>query len=300
MNADKRRWTWSILASVAVSIAASAFANTPVPSGKWSFVWTDAKGAGKPIRVYTYRGAKCDTTCPIVFVMHGLKRNASAYRDYWELLADRYKLIVVAPEFSQQNFPGAAGYNLGGVKEQPDREKWAFSAIEHLFDEVRDGQTGYVLFGHSAGGQFAHRFAIFRPDSRATVIVAANPGWYTMPEWRTEKEKAAPDTQPWPYSLVGAPVGPAELQKAFGKKLYLILGEKDDDPDAENLNNSEQAKKQGASRVERGENFFMASTSAAQALGTPFKWELVEAPNVAHDGNTMSKIAADTVFGQKK
>ena len=67
---------------------------------------------------------------------------------------------------------------------ESDREKWAFSTIEHLFDEMRVDQASYVLFGHSAGGQFAHRMALFRPDSRASVIVAANPGWYTMPEWR--------------------------------------------------------------------------------------------------------------------
>jgi len=289
------RW----LAVAACAMAMGVFANTPVPSGKWSFVWKDARGnPDKPMRVYTYRGNKCDTTCPIVFVMHGVKRDASAYRDYWELLADRYKLIVVAPEFAQKDWPKAAGYNLGGVKDQPDREKWAFSAIEHLFDEVRDGQKDYVLFGHSAGGQFATRFAMFRPDSRARVIVAANPGWYTMPEWR--KEKPAPNTEPFPYSLVGSPAGEGELRQALSKKVYLILGEKDTDPDDENLMNTEQAKKQGAMRVERGENFFMASTAAAQTLGVPFNWELVEAPDVAHDGNTMSKIAAETVFGKKK
>ncbi|HSW84606.1 MAG TPA: alpha/beta hydrolase, partial [Usitatibacter sp.] len=159
-------------------------------------------------------------------------------------------------------------------------------------------QAGYVLFGHSAGGQFAHRMAMFRPDNRATAIVAANPGWYTMPEWR--KEKAAPNTEPFPYSLVGSPAGEGELRKALSRKLYLILGEKDIDPDDENLNNSEQAKKQGATRLERGENFFMAATTAAGTLGVPFQWELVEAPDVAHDGNTMSKIAAETVFGKKK
>ncbi len=299
MNMERPAWLARTLAIVAVAAAMPLYASTPIPNGKWSFVWTDQKGrADRPMRVYTYRPRTCDTTCPIVFVMAGVKRDASTYRDYWELLADRYKVLVVAPEFSKQNWPKAAAYNLGDVKEQPDREKWAFSAIEHLFDEVRDGQQGYVLFGHSAGGQFAQRMALFRPDSRATAIVAANPGWYTMPEWRTEK--AAPNTEPFPYSLVGSPAGEAELRRALARKLYLILGEKDTDPDDENLNNSEQAKKQGAMRVERGENFFMAATSAAQALGVPFAWELVEAPDVAHDGATMSKIAADTLFGKKK
>ena len=49
----------------------------------------------------------------------------------------------------------AAAYDLGDLAGQGDREKWAHSAIEHLFDEVRDGHNGYAIFGHSAGGHLA-------------------------------------------------------------------------------------------------------------------------------------------------
>ena len=270
----------------------SAFAATPVPNGKWSFVWKDEKGhPDRPIRVYTYRPRACDASCPMVIVMAGLKRNASAYRDYWELAADRYKFLVLAPEFTKELWPKAAAYNLGLVGRESDREKWTFSVIEHLFDEMRVDQASYVLFGHSAGGQFAHRMALFRPDSRASVIVAANPGWYTMPEWRKEKT-----TDPWPYSLVGSPAGQAELRTALGKRLVLLIGEKDDDPDDENLFNSEAAKREGASRLDRGENFFKAATTAANDLGVKLAWELIEVPDVAHNGETMSKIAADTLY----
>ena len=284
--------TEKILGAALMLLSLSAFAATPIPPGRWSFVWTDAKGhPERPMRVYTYRPRACDTTCPIVFVMHGLKRNASAYRDYWELRADRYKVLVVAPEFSRELWPKAAAYNLGEVGHEADREKWAFSTIEHLFDEMRDGQATYALFGHSAGGQFAHRMALFRPDSRASLIVAANPGWYTMPEWRKDKAKDA-----FPYSLVGSPVGEKELRQALSHRLILLLGEKDDDPDDENLNRSDGAKHEGDTRVERGENFFKAATAAAADLGATFAWELVEVPDVAHDGESMSKIASDAMF----
>jgi pimeloyl-ACP methyl ester carboxylesterase len=291
------RWMAWILGIVAMlGVALQSFAATPIPPGKWSFVWKDAKGrADRTLRVYTYRPRGCDTTCPMVFVMHGSKRDASAYRDYWELAADRYRFLVVAPEFSQQNWPKAAAYNLGDVAGQPDREKWAFAAIEHLFDEVRDGQASYALFGHSAGGQFAQRMALFRPDSRAAVIVVANPGWYTMPEWRKDK----PQSIPFPYSLVGSPAGEGELRQALARRLVLLIGEKDDDPDDENLGQSEGAKKQGDSRVDRGENFFKAATTAAGELGVKFAWELIEVPEVAHDGASMSRFAADTLYGKK-
>jgi pimeloyl-ACP methyl ester carboxylesterase len=279
---------------VAGSIA-SAVAATPIPEGRWRFQFVDRKGqSDRPMEVFTYRPRRCDSRCPIVFVLPGIRRNAADYRGYWELKADKYSFSVVAPVFSRKDWPKAAGYNLGGVEGQPDREKWAYSAIEHLFDEVRDGHNGYAIFGHSAGGQFVQRMALLLPDNRATVMVAANPGWYTMPEWRKDKAQ-----DPFPYSLVGAPAGEAELRKALAKRFVLLAGEKDDDPDDENLNQSAGAKRQGESRIERAENFFMAATTAARDLGVKFAWELVEVPDTGHDGEAMSKAAAETIFGKK-
>jgi poly(3-hydroxybutyrate) depolymerase len=283
------------LLAVALFICGHAFAATPIPDGKWRFQWVDSKGyADRPFDVYTYRPRRCDSRCPIVFVMHGSKRDAAAYRGYWELLADRHEFLIVAPTFSQKSWPKAAAYNLGGVGDQPDREKWAYSAIEHLFDEVRDGHNGYAIFGHSAGGQFVQRMALFRPDSRATLMVAANPGWYAMPEWRKDKAQ-----DPYPYSLVDARVGEAELRRALARRFILLAGEKDDDPDDEGLNGSSGAMKQGQTRVERAENFFKAATAAAGDLGVKLAWELVEVPETAHDAAAMSKAAAAAMFGKR-
>jgi poly(3-hydroxybutyrate) depolymerase len=286
-----------LLAAVVVwaGVIDVASAATPVPSGRWSFVFADAKGRpDRPIRVYTYRGRKCDASCPILFVIAGEKRNAYDYLAYWELAADRYSFIVIAPEFSKEHWPKAAAYNLGDVADQPNREKWSFSAIEHLFDEVNAGQKDYMIFGHSAGGQFVQRMAFLRADNRASVMIAANPGWYSMPEWRKEKAD-----NPYPYSLVNSPAGAAEVKSALGRRAILMLGENDSDPDSENLNKSGGAMKQGATRVERGENFFKAASAAAQELGVKLGWELIEVPDTAHDGAAMSKAAVEALFRKK-
>jgi pimeloyl-ACP methyl ester carboxylesterase len=294
MNADQRGWLVAALLALGVSASGCVAAATPIPDGKWRFQFVDAKGRpDRPLDVYTYRPRACDSRCPIVFVMHGVKRDASHYRDYWELPADRHRVIVVAPTFAQKQWPRAAAYNLGDMADQADREKWAYSAIEHLFDEVRDGQDGYAIFGHSAGGQFVQRMALFRADNRATAMVAANPGWYAMPEWRKDRGDA------FPYSMQGSPAGEPELRQALGKRFVLLLGERDDDPEDHNLNTSSGARRQGASRVERGENFFKAATAAAQDLGTRFAWEMHEVPDTAHDGEAMSRIAAAILFGSR-
>src|SRR6516162_9671300 len=98
MKTDGRGWFVRVLAAAMLAgVAFASNATTPVPGGKWSWVWTDTKGANIPMRVYTYRPRKCDSTCPMVIVLHGHSRNASTYRDYWELAADRYQVLIVAP-----------------------------------------------------------------------------------------------------------------------------------------------------------------------------------------------------------
>jgi pimeloyl-ACP methyl ester carboxylesterase len=298
MNTDEhglRAWVIGAALMAAAAIV-PAVAATPVPSGKWSFVFTDRRGqADRPLRVYTYRPRQCDSKCPIVFAMHGKSRKASAMRDHWELPADRYGFMVIAPEFSDKHWPDAADYNLGGVGDDKNREKWAYSMVEHLFDEMRDGQKDYAIFGHSAGAQFAHRLLVLLPENRVSVAIAANAGWYLMPEWR--KEKAS---HKYPHSLVDSPAGEAELRRALQKRMVVLLGEKDVNAQDADLDQSDGSKKQGENRLERGESFFGAATTAARDLGVKLAWELSYVPGAGHDSAAMSKAAADFVWGGKK
>jgi hypothetical protein len=306
MAADKRRMLGVAAGVVATLVSTAAFAATPVPSGRWSFVFTDQKGrADRPIRVFTYRPRQCDSKCPIMIVLHGAKRDAYPYMKEWSSVADDHKLILVGPQFEARHWPRSAAYNAGDVKEQPDREKWAFATIERLFDEVRDGQKDYVLFGHGAGAQFVQRMAIYRPDNRARVLIAANPGWYTMPEWRKDKvkvgdkevERAIKD--PFPYSMIDSPAGESELRAALQKRMVLIVNEKDEAPDDEASEKRGEVVKQGESRVERGENFIKAATAAARDLGVKLAWEFNEAPDKVNDVYTMGDYAAKAVFGKR-
>ncbi|MGE0355356.1 MAG: hypothetical protein AB7P08_00435 [Burkholderiales bacterium] len=298
MNADRRTMALQGMALGAALLGLAtvlpAQAATPVPSGKWSFVFNDKRGhADRQVRVYTYRPRQCDSTCPILFVMHGRKRNASAYRDYWELPADRHGFLVIAPEFAERQWPKAAAYSLGDVADNASREKWSYSVIEHLFDEMRDGQKDYRIFGHSAGAQFVHRMLLLLPDNRASAAIVANAGWYLMPEWRGDKVAAK-----YPYSLVESPAGERELRQALARKVFVLLGEADTKTDDPDLERSDGAMKQGANRVERGENFFGAASGAAAALGVKLGWELSYVPGVGHEGGKMSAAAADIVWGK--
>jgi poly(3-hydroxybutyrate) depolymerase len=282
-------------ALVAIAGAMPSAAATAIAPREGRFRFVDTRGRpDRPITVYTYRPAACDAKCPLVIVMAGVHRDAERYRGYWEASADRYGLVIAAPELPNKTWRHAAAYNLGDMAAHPDDpSKWAYSAIEHLFDEIGEGRPGYVLFGHSAGGQFVHRMALFLPGARATMMVAANPGWYTMPEWRAGSAK-----DPYPYSFVGAPAGQAGLATALARPFTLMLGTRDVDPRDPELNKSPGAEREGATRFERGHGFFDAARRAARDLDVRLGWKLVEVPGVAHDGAAMSRAAAQLLFGK--
>jgi hypothetical protein len=90
--------------------------------------------------------------------------------------------------------------------------------------------------------------------------------------------------------------GEAALRKALVRRMIVMVGEKDDNPNAENLSKDEGAMKEGATRLERAESFFKAATTSAKDLGVKLAWDLVEVPGVAPDGRSMSKAAADALF----
>jgi len=281
-------------ALLAVGSALGAQAATVIAPGETHFAFVDARGQPeRPITVHAYRPATCDAKCPLVVVMAGVQRNAADYLRFWEKSADRYKLVVVAPEFTKKSWPKAAAYNLGDIAAHPDDPpKWSYSAVEHLFDEVAEGRTGYVLFGHSAGGQFVHRMALFLPGSRATMMVAANPGWYTMPEWR-----AARAADPYPYSLAGSSLDGQALKASLERPFTLMLGTSDTDASDKDLKHDAGTDREGPNRFERGQAFFAAARAAAGATDAKFAWRLVEVPGVAHEGGKMSRAAADLIFG---
>lgn len=286
---------FALAAGIAL-IPLSASAAITIPEGKGVITFRDARGhADRELTVHTYRPARCDARCPLQFVLHGVGRNANGYRDYWVEAAERHGFVVVSPLFTREAWGGAAAYNRGGVDATDDRSRWAFAAIEHLFDEIADGRKDYRLFGHSAGGQFVHRFLYFVPNNRASVAVAANAGWYTIPEWR--KGKAA---FPWPHSLAQAKAGEKEALRALGQRLVVMLGDADTDPAAQDLDRTPGSLAQGANRLERGRYFHRVSSALARDIGVDFRWDLVIVPGVAHSGRLMSAAAAEHLYGAVK
>src|SRR5471030_2637281 len=53
---------------------------------------------------------------PIVVLMAGRKRNAAEYLDYWKADAERRGFLVVAPEFTESQYPHTHEYSYGAMR----------------------------------------------------------------------------------------------------------------------------------------------------------------------------------------
>lgn len=180
-----------------------------------------------------------------------------------------------------------------GLEVNHDTEGWIFSDFDRIFELARDkldlDADGYDLFGHSAGGQVLHRMALFWPASKARRIVAANSGWYTIPDFMID----------FPYGLAGTPVDRKWLADALGERLVVFLGEMDDANETRgDLRNTPEADRQGPGRLSRGQFFFRQAEKSARQLGVEFRWNLEVVPGVGHDYRRMSAAAADYLYGR--
>ncbi|MEY4385165.1 MAG: hypothetical protein RLY20_448 [Verrucomicrobiota bacterium] len=236
------------------------------------------------IRVFTYRPADY-TDGPLIVIMHGMLRNADTYCSNAVPLAHRLHAIIAAPQFDTNRFSRDA-YNLGGVLKkgvaQP-RDKWIYQHITQTIAAVREREgkpaLPYYLIGHSAGGQFAMRYAALMPPG-ALRIVAANPGSDLFPrrDWK------------FGYGFGGLPEelsDDAAMQRYLAAPLTLYLGLDDTDPNHFELDRSAAAELQGKSRLERGRNCFAYAEQLAREHGWPFHWRKVEVAGIAHDGKAM-------------
>lgn len=283
-----------ILAALALASAtgwaAEAVDTTAAPErGSFEF----AHG-GHQLPIWYYRPAALTPDAPVLFVIHGVGRNASEYLADWIAQADAHRCLLVAPEFSKAQFPGEESFNSGNLFDAAGqlrpRDQWSYSVLEPLFDAVRTrfGMTrnDYLLFGHSAGAQFVQRFLYFVPETRAARAVAANAGWYMLPEL----------DRAFPYGLQGTPAGAAALRHVMAFPLSVLLGEADTDAQHQSLRHTPAADAQGLHRFARGQFFFQRARAAAAALGVPFNWSLATVPGVAHVNKDMAPAAARFLF----
>ncbi len=285
---------------IAVTLALGGGCHSAGPSGTASLASLGQPGLGaftfrppgplsdRPVRVF-YRLPTRPRTASVVVVMPGQGRDARRYRREWVSATRGKHIILLVPRFSDELYSGFESYNVGNMIDNNgslnDTDHWSFQVIEALFAAVTrrldSAANSYMLFGHSAGAQFVHRFIEFMPDNHVATAVAANAGWYTVVD----------DDTRFPYGLGHSPVHERDLRRAFSSKLVILLGADDIDPHDGSLRRDDASDEQGRTRLERGMNFYLTARMAAADHDFPFDWKLVVTPAVAHSDGDMAPVA---------
>jgi hypothetical protein len=307
----------------AAAAAALPFEPAEIPAGTGAFTLRGGLGReDKRIVVHYHRPAGFAPDSPVLLVIPGAGRDGDEYRDAWIEPAERHGLLVAAPTYAEVDYDFAA-YHLGGIVRdlelrnlpagpdgelpaslylrdedivftpEPRPEAWLFADFDRIFAQLvratGSRRTHYDLFGHSAGGQILHRLVLFRPRSRANRILAANAGFYTLPDFAT----------PLPFGLRGTPINPASLRAAFANRLTVLLGALDNHPDRGGQHlHTPLADRQGLHRLARGRYFHEIGRRQAARLRTAFNWRLEIAPWVGHDHRGMGRAAARLLYGR--
>ncbi len=265
-------------------------------------------GQARDVDVFYYRPDRLAARSPVLIVLPGAGRNAWDYRDHWIAAAEEHGVLVLALHYPESRYPRFWNYNiarmitdvvidpsarsLADYRIRDDRRQWLFDDVDLVFEGAVRAlgleTDRYDLFGHSAGGQFLHRFALFaRSDTRANRILASNSGWYTVPE----------DGARFPFGLADAPITRSQLASAFGRQLVVFLGGADDgDETRGDLVRSAQTDRQGHHRLGRGKYFHAQAAKTAAGMNAEFNWKLVVIPGVGHDPKAMSLAAARYLY----
>lgn len=239
----------------------------------------------KAIRVFGYRPSTYKDG-PLLVLFHGASRNAEGYRNGARKLAEQLGMLLVVPEFDRARFDVEA-YQEGGVMKEGEvlpEEQWTFNYLRPLLGDVfeREGhKLPYYLVGHSAGAQFLGRMAALYPNEAQRMILV-NPGSLIFPG----------RDQDYPYGFGGLP---EEVASDEGIKHYLsapvtlYLGTGDVSRKA--LATTEQAMKQGPTRITRGRNCYKAGQQLAGSRDWAFSWTRVEAEGLDHGSGPMWEYA---------
>lgn len=269
--------------------------------------------------VFYHRPESFTASSPILIVVPGSGRDANEYRDAWIEASEAHGALVLSPRYAEEDYD-FGDYHMGGLLDDmtltgsveyvegsneaildedgfsyrvnSEPREWIFGDFDRLFERVASAvgsrRRGYDLFGHSAGGQILHRLVLLHPDSKANRILAANSGFYTMPDLDAEL----------PFGLENAPVEREDLRRSFRERLVLFIGEEDDEDETGGiLLRSPSADRQGTHRLERGRHFYREAEAAADAMGAEFAWRLEIVPGVGHDHEGMSEAAAEYLYG---
>ena len=234
---------------------------------------------------------KIDKDTKILFIIHGNSRNADTYLNAWQELAYERNVILVAPEFTRENY---INFNTLMMSKSngdllKDETLYLNNSIEYFFNFFKSKYklhtNTYKIYGHSAGAQFVHRYLLITKDPAIDQAVIANAGWYTV----------ISDNN-YPYGIRNIPVEfkGNQLKNFLDYRISLLIGSAD--LGNTSLNTSDGAMLQGANRYQRAENFFDYLLIYGEQKNLPVRWKYQVVEGGIHSNEKMAPSAFNILF----
>lgn len=223
---------------------------------------------------------------------------AQTYAKRWIDLAERKRLVILAPAFDQENFGGHAGPG-GGYRGLFGRKIGADEFLNAVVDATRATlQTlddRFYLYGHSAGGQFVSRYIVMHPERVKSAVICAA-GTFAFPDANTpwtngmkplKRRMRWGDNEPW-REIEIAP-DPKGWLAATQIPITVIVGARDTAPIKPLPGNP------GVTHVERARHWVRAMEAFARAHGKTARVRFIEVKDVGHNSARLTPACQDAI-----
>ena len=230
----------------------------------------------RDLRYYAYWPETTLPDLPVFVAVHGISINAREQARHFSPWAERTGVLLIAPVFDPLFYGDYQRLGRNGRGARADR------ALQVMLADL-ERQAGRLpgricLFGFSGGAQFAHRFTMAHPDRVAAQVLAA-PGWFTFPDHRRR----------YPYGLRPCPHLPDlsfEPDRFLQVDSHVLVGTRDTLRDASLRRKPKIDRRQGRTRIERGQRWIQAmrKEAAAREQETRFEFDVME--GCGHDFET--------------
>ena len=272
------------------------FGNETYPSGEGVFQYHMTSGEiGDTLKVFYYIPDKYErASMPVVVGFHGNDRDCSYWIETWKEYTEKKGFMFFIPWFTHENFP-TRRYQEVGVKDEngdilPAGHRTSAlvdSLLCHILNTSGTKEKKVTIFGHSAGGQFVHRFMLVNNSPYVKKAIIGNPGWFTFPDSDENYSYGIKDVQ--------EVVDNSQLRNMLGKNIILQLAEGDTIRESF-LRKTPEADRQGRNRLERGNKYFETLKNIADKNRWDFNWRRVYVPDIGHDAVAMSRYAAENLI----
>lgn len=211
-------------------------------------------------------------TAGVLAVVHGQGRSVERLINAFAPRARLAGFSVLAPIFSDTLYHGYQ--RLGGAG-GACAAAGAFSAIcDDVYRRIGTDSVPTAIAGYSAGGQFAHRYAMAFPG-RVSRLVVADAGWYTMPDPMVA----------FPFGCgpsIDVPGGLTQLDAFLSLPIRVMVGEGDVTRDAGLRVSPALDRSQGYNRLERAQCWTESVRRTAMERGIPPRISFELLPNCGH------------------